>query len=73
VLKALWWPRIEQITDDGRQLLAIRRAFLSRRVADAYGRYTQNQLDRRAAGADRADQPASRRGGFCACSSTPSA
>ncbi|GID29415.1 nucleotidyltransferase domain-containing protein [Paractinoplanes brasiliensis] len=49
VLEVLWSPLVEQATDDGRQLLAIRRAFLSRRVADTYGRYAQDQLDRVAA------------------------
>ncbi|WP_173054705.1 nucleotidyltransferase domain-containing protein [Phytohabitans houttuyneae] len=43
VLEVLWSPLVEQVTDDGRQLLAVRRAFLSRRVADTYGRYAQDQ------------------------------
>jgi uncharacterized protein len=49
VLEVLWSPLVEQVTDDGRHLLAIRRSFLSRRVADTYGRYAQDQLDRVAA------------------------
>nr|WP_296076310.1 nucleotidyltransferase domain-containing protein [uncultured Actinoplanes sp.] len=56
VLEVLWSPLIEQVTDDGRQLLAIRRAFLSRRVADTYGRYAQDQLDRVAARRERTGQ-----------------
>lgn len=49
VLEVLWSPLVEQVTDDGRHLQAIRPAFLSRRVADTYGRYAQDQLDRVAA------------------------
>jgi predicted nucleotidyltransferase len=56
VLEVLWSPLVEQVTDDGRQLLAIRRAFLSRRVADTYGRYAQDQLDRVAARRQRTGQ-----------------
>jgi predicted nucleotidyltransferase len=53
VLEVLWSPLVEAVTDDGRQLLACRRAFLSKRVADTYGRYAQDQLDRVAAGRQR--------------------
>lgn len=56
VLELLWSPLVEQVTDDGRQLLAIRRAFLSRRVADTYGRYARDQLDRVAARRQRTGQ-----------------
>ena len=56
VLEVLWSPLIEKVTDDGRQLLTIRRAFLSRRVADTYGRYAQDQLDRVAARRQRTGQ-----------------
>jgi len=56
VLEVLWSPLVEQVTDDGRQLLAVRRAFLSRRVADTYGRYAQDQLDRVAARRQRTGQ-----------------
>jgi predicted nucleotidyltransferase len=56
VLEVLWSPLVDKVTDDGRQLLAVRRAFLSRRVADAYGRYAQDQLDRVAARLQRTGQ-----------------
>jgi predicted nucleotidyltransferase len=46
VLEVLWSPLVEAVTDDGEQLLAARRAFLSRRVADTYGNYARDQLDR---------------------------
>jgi predicted nucleotidyltransferase len=49
LLEVLWSPLVEKVTDDGRHLLAIRRAFLSARVADTYGHYAQDQLDRVAA------------------------
>ncbi|KUL30993.1 nucleotidyltransferase domain-containing protein [Actinoplanes awajinensis] len=49
VLEVLWSPLIEQVTDDGRELLAARGAFLSRRVAETYGNYARDQLDRVAA------------------------
>jgi uncharacterized protein len=56
VLEVLWSPLVEHVTADGRQLLAIRSAFLSRRVADTYGRYAQDQLDRVAARRQRTGQ-----------------
>ncbi|MEH1130710.1 nucleotidyltransferase domain-containing protein [Micromonospora sp. CPCC 206061] len=56
VLEVLWSPLVEKVTDEGRELLAVRRAFLSRRVADTYGRYAQDQLDRVAARRERTGQ-----------------
>ena len=56
VLEVLWSPLVEKVTEDGRELLAVRRAFLSRRVADTYGRYAQDQLDRVAARRERTGQ-----------------
>lgn len=56
VLEVLWSPLVERVTDDGRQLSAIRRAFLSRRIADTYGRYARDQLDRVAARRQRTGQ-----------------
>jgi uncharacterized protein len=44
VLEVLWSPLVEVITDDGRELVAARRAFLSRRVAETYGNYARDQL-----------------------------
>ncbi len=44
VLECLWSPLVERLTDDGRRLLAVRGAFLSRRVADSYGRYARDQF-----------------------------
>ena len=46
VLEVLWSPLVERITDEGRELVAARRAFLSRRAAQTYGRYAQDQLAR---------------------------
>ncbi|TNH27223.1 nucleotidyltransferase [Micromonospora orduensis] len=46
VLEVLWSPLIESVGADGRQLLAQRQAFLSRRLAQTYGRYARDQLDR---------------------------
>jgi len=56
VLEVLWSPLVEAVTDDGQQLLAARRAFLSRRVADTYGGYARDQLDRVAARRQRTGQ-----------------
>ena len=56
VLEVLWSPLIDKVTDDGQHLLAIRRALLSRRVADTYGRYARDQLDRVAARRQRTGQ-----------------
>ncbi|AEV85305.1 nucleotidyltransferase [Actinoplanes sp. SE50] len=49
VLEVLWSPLVETVTADGEELLAARTAFLSRRVADTYGNYARDQLDRVAA------------------------
>jgi len=46
VLEVLWSPLITQVTAAGRELLATRAAFLSRRVADTYGAYARDQLKR---------------------------
>jgi predicted nucleotidyltransferase len=46
VLEVLWSPLVTQVTPDGRELLAARQAFLSRRVADTYGAYARDQLKR---------------------------
>jgi predicted nucleotidyltransferase len=56
VLEVLWSPLVEAVTTDGQQLLAARRAFLSRRVADTYGNYARDQLDRVAARRQRTGQ-----------------
>ncbi|MGQ5261934.1 nucleotidyltransferase domain-containing protein [Micromonospora sp. ZYX-F-536] len=53
VLEVLWSPLIETITEDGERLLAARRAFLSRRVAETYGSYARDQLNRVAARRER--------------------
>nr|MDT0659154.1 nucleotidyltransferase domain-containing protein [Micromonospora sp. DSM 115978] len=53
VLEVLWSPLIDRVTTDGEELLAARRAFLSRRVADTYGSYARDQLDRVAARRER--------------------
>ncbi|MDG4759086.1 nucleotidyltransferase domain-containing protein [Micromonospora sp. WMMD710] len=46
VLEALWSPLIESVTADGDLLLAQRQAFLSQRLAQTYGGYARDQLDR---------------------------
>jgi hypothetical protein len=46
VLEVLWSPLVEHVTDDGRALLAVRGAFLSRRLAQTYGGYARDQLTR---------------------------
>jgi predicted nucleotidyltransferase len=56
VLEVLWSPLVETITADGEQLLAAWRAFLSRRVAETYGSYARDQLDRVAARRQRTGQ-----------------
>ncbi|BCB88164.1 DNA polymerase beta superfamily protein [Phytohabitans suffuscus] len=55
-LEVLWSPLIEVITADGERLLASRRAFLSRRVAETYGNYARDQLARVAARRERAGE-----------------
>ncbi|WP_020518852.1 nucleotidyltransferase domain-containing protein [Catelliglobosispora koreensis] len=44
VLECLWSPLVEHITATGEELLAVRTAFLSRRVAQSYGNYARDQL-----------------------------
>ena len=56
VLEVLWSPLVEAVTPDGRQLLAARQAFLSRRAADTYGGYARDQLDRVASRRQRTGQ-----------------
>ncbi|HLT10763.1 MAG TPA: nucleotidyltransferase domain-containing protein [Micromonosporaceae bacterium] len=56
VLECLWSPIVERMTETGRELVAIRSAFLSRRLADTYGRYAADQLNRLAAGYRRTGQ-----------------
>ncbi|BCJ57030.1 nucleotidyltransferase [Micromonospora endophytica] len=46
VLEVLWSPLVESTTADGQELLAHRQAFLSTRVADTYGGYARDQLNR---------------------------
>jgi hypothetical protein len=46
VLEVLWSPLIEHITADGEKLRSVRHAFLSRRVAQTYGGYARDQLNR---------------------------
>lgn len=53
VLEVLWSPLVERITVDGEWLLAARQAFLSRRVAETYGNYARDQLNRVAARRER--------------------
>jgi predicted nucleotidyltransferase len=53
VLECLWSPIVESITDDGHALLELRHAFLSRRVADSYGRYARDQFRKLDAHRDR--------------------
>jgi uncharacterized protein len=53
VLEVLWSPLIEQVTTDGEELLAVRQAFLSRKVAQSYGAYARDQLARVQARRDR--------------------
>jgi uncharacterized protein len=53
VLECLWSPIVEVIDDTGRDLLALRQAFLSVRVAESYGSYARDQLKRLEAVRDR--------------------
>jgi predicted nucleotidyltransferase len=53
VLECLWSPLVERITDEGRHLVGLRGAFLSRRVADSYGRYARDQFRKLDAHRDR--------------------
>jgi predicted nucleotidyltransferase len=49
VLECLWSPRVELVTDVGAALLALRPAFLSRRLGETYGNYAADQMARLAA------------------------
>ncbi|MFC0505364.1 nucleotidyltransferase domain-containing protein [Micromonospora costi] len=53
VLEVLWSPLVETITEDGERLRAARHAFLSQRLAQTYGNYARDQLDRVAARRER--------------------
>jgi predicted nucleotidyltransferase len=46
VLECLWSPIVERVNDTGRQLLALREAFLSRRLSETYGSYARDQFKR---------------------------
>lgn len=46
VLECLWSPIVQRLTDVGQELLNLRPAFLSQRVADSYGDYARDQLRR---------------------------
>jgi predicted nucleotidyltransferase len=50
VLECLWSPLVERISAAGSELIAIREAFLSRRVAQSYGGYARDQFRRLEAG-----------------------
>ncbi|MBM2616207.1 nucleotidyltransferase domain-containing protein [Actinoplanes sp. LDG1-06] len=49
VLEVLWSPLIERREAAGEELLSVRGAFLSRKVASTYGEYARDQLNRVAA------------------------
>jgi len=53
VLEVLWSPLITHTTPLGEKLRSARHAFLSRRVAETYGSYAADQLNRVAARRDR--------------------
>jgi predicted nucleotidyltransferase len=46
VLECLWSPLVDHIDDTGRELIALRPAFLSRRLYDTYGSYARDQFKR---------------------------
>lgn len=46
VLECLWSPRVEQVTEIGEELLALRTAVLSRQVHRTFGRYAESQFRR---------------------------
>jgi len=46
VLECLWSPIVEHLDDTGRELIALRGAFLSRRLSDTYGSYAWDQFKR---------------------------
>jgi predicted nucleotidyltransferase len=50
VLECLWSPLVPFCTDVGRELLALRGAFLSRQVATTYGGYASDQFAKLEAG-----------------------
>jgi predicted nucleotidyltransferase len=56
VLECLWSPLTSGVTQVGRDLLAIRGAFLSVRVAQSYGGYAQDQFKRLEAARRKSDQ-----------------
>jgi uncharacterized protein len=56
VLECLWSPIVEQVDDTGRELIALRSAFLSRRLSDTYGSYARDQFKRLEAGRRRTGQ-----------------
>jgi predicted nucleotidyltransferase len=55
-LECLWSPLVETITPAGEELIHLRSAFLSRRVAQSYGGYAQGQWKRLEAARMRADK-----------------
>jgi uncharacterized protein len=44
VLECLWSPLVERITEIGHELVALRGAFLSRRLGETYGNYAADQF-----------------------------
>jgi len=44
VLECLWSPLADVVTDVGRELIALRESFLSRRLAQTYGAYARDQF-----------------------------
>jgi predicted nucleotidyltransferase len=44
VLECLWSPIVERVTEVGQELLAVRPAFLSIKVAATYGSYARDQM-----------------------------
>ena len=46
VLECLWSPLVEAVTPVGAELVAVRKAFLSRKVAHTYGDYAADQLQK---------------------------
>ncbi|GAA1770598.1 nucleotidyltransferase domain-containing protein [Luedemannella helvata] len=46
VLECLWSPLVEHVDDAGRELLALRGAFLSARLEKTYGEYARDQFAR---------------------------
>ncbi len=46
VLECLWSPLVEVVTGTGRELVALRRAFLSRLLIRSYGDYARDQFKR---------------------------